>query len=119
MRTEDQVRDEAKIILGFDDNEDDVQQNTGQITTFNQLGFSGNSNKPDGWYLPKDLGAVAIVLETKSEKEDLSKAKWVNELQKNIDIVRTKYSKVVGILYNGIDSRVFKNDEEITGGAST
>ncbi len=119
MRTEDQVRDEAKIILGFDDNEDDVQQNTGQITTFNQLGFSGNSNKPDGWYLPKDLGAVAIVLETKSEKEDLSKAKWVNELQKNIDIVRTKYSKVVGILYNGIDIRVFKNDEEITGVAST
>ncbi len=119
MRTEDQVRDEAKIILGFDDNEDDVQQGTGQITTFNLLGFSGNSNKPDGWYLPKDLAAVAIVLETKSEKEDLSKTKWVTELQKNITIVRTKYSKVVGILYNGADIRVFKNDEEITGVAST
>ena len=75
MRTEDQVRDEAKIILGFDDNEDNVKQGTGQITTFNQLGFSGISNKPDGWYLPDDKGAVAIVLETKSEREDLTKQK--------------------------------------------
>ena len=55
MRTEDQVRDEAKIILGFDDNEKGVQQGTGQITTFNQLGFHSNINKPDGWYLPAAL----------------------------------------------------------------
>ena len=119
MRTEDQVRDEAKIILGFDDSEEKVKQGTGQITTFNQLGFSGNNNKPDGWYLPDDKGAVAIILETKSEKEDLTKQKWENELIKNINIVRFQYSKVVGILYNGSDIRVFKNNEEITGVAST
>lgn len=119
MRTEDQVRDEAKIILGFDDNEDNVQQGTGQITTFNQLGFEGKNDKPDGWYLPSDKGEVAIVLETKSEKEDLTKAKWVKELQKNMTIVSTKYSKIVGILYNGSDIRVFKNTEEITGIASS
>ena len=119
MRTEDQVRDEAKIILGFDDGEENVQQGTGQITTFNQLGFTGNTNKPDGWYLPSDKGEVAIILETKAEKEDLTKSKWVKELEKNIEFVRAKYSKVVGILYNGVDIRVFKNDEEITGVAST
>ena len=119
MRTEDQIRDEAKIILGFDDEEDNVQQGTGQITTFNQLGFAGKNDKPDGWYLPSDKGEVAIVLETKSEKEDLTKAKWVKELQKNMAIVRTKYSKIVGILYNGADIRVFKNTEEITGIASS
>lgn len=119
MRTEDQVRDEAKIILGFDDVEEGVQQGTGQITTFNQLGFSGNTNKPDGWYLPSDKGEVAIILETKSEKEDLTKSKWVNELKKNIAIAREKYSKVVGILYNGSDIRVFKNNVEVTGIAST
>lgn len=119
MRTEDQVRDEAKIILGFDDGEENVQQGTGQITTFNILGFKGNSNKPDGWYLPNDKGAVAIILETKSENTDLSNDKWVNELQKNVDIVRKQYSNVIGLLYNGIDIRVFKNDEEITGVAST
>lgn len=119
MRTEDQVRDEAKIILGFNENEKGVQQGTGQITTFNQLGFSGNNNKPDGWYLPDDLGEVAIILETKAEKEDLVKIKWVEELQKNVAIVRNKYSKVIGLLYNGSDIRVFKNDEEITGIAST
>lgn len=48
-RTEDEVRDSAKIILGFDDSEKNVKQGTGQITTFNQLGFKGNINKPDGW----------------------------------------------------------------------
>ena len=119
MRTEDQVRDEAKIILGFDDDENNVQQGTGQLTTFNQLGFTGKSDKPDGWYLPYDKSEVAIILETKSEKEDLSKSKWVNELKKNIAISQEKYSKVVGILYNGSDIRVFKNEEEITGIAST
>lgn len=119
MRTEDKVRDEAKIILGFDDSEENVQQGTGQTTTFNNLGFSGDCNKPDGWYLPKLMSEVAIVLETKSEKEDLTKAKWFKELKKNMDIVHTKYTKVVGILYNGADIRVFKNDEEITGIAST
>ena len=118
MKTEDQVRDYAKIVLGFDDIEENVQQGTGQITTFNQLGFKGNSNKPDGWYLPNDTGAVAIVLETKAEKVDLSNDKWVEELLKNIAIVRKKYSNVIGILYNGADIRVFKNDEEITGVAS-
>ena len=119
MRTEDQVRDEAKIILGFDDEEENVIQGTGQLTTFNQLGFSGKSDKPDGWYLPSDKGEVAIILETKSEKEDLTKLKWVNELKKNVAITREQYSKVVGILYNGSDIRVFKNDVEITGIAST
>lgn len=119
MRTEDQVRDDAKIILGFDDNENDVQQGTGQITTFNQLGFKGRNDKPDGWYLPNDNGEVAIILETKAEKEDLTKEKWVKELFKNMKIVREKYSKIVGILYNGSDIRVFKNNEEITGISST
>lgn len=119
MRTEDQIRDEAKIILGFNDNEKDVLQGTGQITTFNQLGFSGVSDKPDGWYFPNDLGNVAIILEAKSENEDLYKDKWVKELFKNIRIVQKKYSKIIGILYNGLDIRVFKNDEEITGISST
>lgn len=63
-RTEDEVRDSAKIILGFDDSEKNVKQGTGQITTFNQLGFKGNINKPDGWYLPDDKKGIAIVLKT-------------------------------------------------------
>lgn len=47
MRTEDEVRDSAKLVLGFDKTEDGVQQGTGQITTFNQLGFRG-CNEGDG-----------------------------------------------------------------------
>ena len=49
-RTEDEVRDSAKLILGFDKTEPKVKQGTGQITTFNQLGFKGVIDKPDGWY---------------------------------------------------------------------
>ncbi len=116
-RTEDEVRDSAKRILGFDDNEKDVQQGTGQITTFNQLGFKGIIDKPDGWYLPNDKGGVAIILETKSESEDIGKEKWQNELFKNIDILLTYYSKVVGILYNGKNIKVYKNKDEIIGSA--
>ncbi|MCM1158632.1 MAG: hypothetical protein NC347_12550 [Clostridium sp.] len=48
-RTEDQVRDSAKIILGFDVVEAKTQQGTGQITTFNQLGFKGGA--PDFSYM--------------------------------------------------------------------
>ena len=66
LRDEDAVRDGyapsdgnpfvngAKQILGFDRPEKDVEQGTGQIKTFNQLGFKGINDKPDGWYLPKD-----------------------------------------------------------------
>lgn len=34
LRTEDQVRDYAKLVLGFDEAEENVDQGTGQITTF-------------------------------------------------------------------------------------
>ncbi len=114
-RTEDEIRDEAKIILGFDKKENGIQQGTGQITTFNQLGFKGNNNKPDGWYLPDDLKSVAIILEAKSENEDINLQKWVDELLKNTTIVSVKYDNVIGILYNGIDIRLFKNGKEIVG----
>lgn len=101
MRTEDEVRDSAKLILGFDREESGVQQGTGQITTFNQLGFRGCNDKPDGWYLPDDASKPAIILETKSETEGVSKEKHVKELFKNIDVVAKKYSKTIGILYSG------------------
>lgn len=103
----------AKQILGFDIPEKNVVQGTGQIKTFNQLGFTGINDKPDGWYLPNDKNKVAIVLETKSEKQDLNNSKWEAELFKNIDVVATKYNKIVGILYNGKDVRVFKNKIEV------
>ena len=118
-RTEDQVRDSAKLILGFDAIEDKIKQGTGQITTFNQLGFKGINDKPDGWYLPEDHNIPAIVLETKSETEDISLQKWVDELIKNCNIVATKYTQVVGILYNGVDIRVFKNNIEETETSTT
>lgn len=109
--TEDQVRDKAKEILGFG-NVENVETGVGQLTTFNQLGFKGISDKPDGWYLPNDKKQVAIILETKNSKEDVSKQKWKDEILKNIKIVLKKYKKVVGILYNGYDVAVFKNLEE-------
>ena len=114
FRTEDEIRDRAQLILGFDKNEIGVQQGTGQITTFNQLGFKGCNDKPDGWYLPDDASRPDIILETKSEAEPISKAKHEKELFKNIDIASKKYSRTIGILYNGSSVRVFKNKIELT-----
>lgn len=111
-RTEDEVRDSAKIILGFDKSEPKVKQGTGQITTFNQLGFKGVFDKPDGWYLPDDKGSPAIILETKSESEDISLKKWEKEIIKNCKIALMQYKHVVGILYNGNDVRVFLDNIE-------
>ncbi len=113
MRTEDEVRDNAKIILGFDQKENNVKQGTGQITTFNQLGFKGINDKPDGWYLPQNTNDPVIILETKSERENIFLDKWKNELFKNLDIVATKYKNHIGLLFNGTDIRVFKNNIEL------
>lgn len=114
IKTEDEVRNTADRILGFSDDEQKVRQGTGQITTFNQLGFSSVNDKPDGWYLPVQANQVAIILETKASDVDITKKEYVDELLKNVKIAATKYSKVVGILYNGIDIRVFKNEDEIS-----
>lgn len=113
-RTEDEVRDSAKISLEFDKTELKIKQGTGQITTFNQLGFKGICDKPDGWYFPDDHNAPAIILETKSEAENISLQKWSDELFKNCNIALTQFKQVIGILYNGIDIRVFKNNIEVT-----
>ena len=117
FHTEDEVRDRAKIILGFDAVEPNIKQGTGQITTFNQLGFKRVLDKPDGWYLPDDHNSPAIILETKSEAEDISLQKWVDELVKNCNIVLSRYTQVIGILYNGTDVRIFLNNAEFHDGA--
>ena len=113
MRTEDQVRNEAERILGFDD-QAILKQGTGQITTFNQLGYTNHklkNHKPDGWYLPEDKH-VAIILETKSEKEPVEHEPWVDELLKNCSVL-TDYKNVIGILYNGNRTNVFLNGDPV------
>lgn len=112
---EDEVRDADKHILGFDDKtEQNVQQGTGQLTTFNQLGFQGISDKPDGWYIPTNKNAVAIILETKHSDTDLDTKLCVDEIRKNCNIlINNGYKKVVGILHNGYKARGFLNNEPI------
>lgn len=116
MMTEDEVRDSAKTILGFDDVEDGVLQGTGQITTFNQLGITGEGKdkKPDGWYLPQDKGAIAIILETKNSEENLGKKAHTDELLRNCRIVLDAgWKNVVGLLYNGKKTKGFINNIDI------
>lgn len=108
--TEDEVRDLAGKILKFE-NSDKAISRVGQLTPFNQLGFQGVKDKPDGWYLPENKESTAIILETKASKLNINK--FVKEIRKNCKIVLTKYTNVIGILYNGVDIKVFKNNEEI------
>ena len=112
--SEDKVRDRAKEILGFYDSSEAIS-GTGQLTTFKQLlGISTNEGgnlKPDGWYLPRDFGKTAIILETKAlddKSRELEENK--NQLFKYIEVLRKKYSKVIGIIHNGEDTLVY-NDE--------
>ena len=109
--TEDAVRDMARDILGLADS-DIAKAGVGQLTTFNQLGFPGVADKPDGWYLPKNKAEVAVVLETKATRIELNQPQ-VDEVLKNVHIMQAQYEKVVGILYNGIEVRVFKGEEEV------
>lgn len=109
--TEDEVRDIASRLLNFS-----IYQNAkcgvGQITTFNQLGFRGVSDKPDGWYLPDDKTLPAIVLETKSSTT-LLKQSHIDELLKNVKVVTKKYKKCIGILYNFHEAKAFIDGVEI------
>ena len=111
--TEDKVRDLAKHKLGLEDTET-AKAGVGQLTTFNQLGFKGVSDRPDGWYLPNEKMFPAIILEVKSVVTPL-KEQQIAELLKNCKIASSQYAKVVGILYNGEDIVVFKNGEKLQG----
>ena len=114
--TEDEVREEAGKILGFDKDENNVKSGVGQLTTFNQLGIKGDGKdkKPDGWYLPKDKGAIAVILETKNSNEDIGKKKWIDEIKQNCQIViDAGYTHVIGLLHNGYKTTGFKNNTPI------
>ena len=115
MRTEDQVRDEANKILGLKDTETALA-GVGQLTSFAKLGFKGEgaNYRPDGWYLPNETNFPAIILEVKKEDCDL-KHPQIDEVLKNCRVARSKYKNVVGILYNGIDILVYKNEELVPG----
>lgn len=110
--TEDQVRSQAADILGFSNPADNIS-GVGQLTTFNNLGFRGVSDKPDGWYLPANKSEVAIILEVKRSSANISSPNCIAEILKNIKIAKRKYRRVVGILYNGDDVLVYKNETRV------
>lgn len=115
MKTEDIVREELKEIVGCE---------VGQLTTFKQLKFNESdidkmdkkiiekyklnsilSMKPDGWYFSNE-NDFALVCETKNSNEDICKN--LNQLFSYMYIVNTKFRKVVGIIYNGNEFKVYR-----------
>lgn len=113
FKPEDVVRDELRAKLNLE-NPPTLNSGVGQQCTFKQLGFSEkniSSLKPDGWYLPENKNEVAIVCETKNSNEDINKNE--EQLLKYIDVVLTKYKKVIGIIYNGCEVKVYRNKETI------
>ena len=103
---EGQVVQLAKKILGLVDS-DIAQSDISQYKTFNELGFRSILFRPDGWYLPYDTSAPALILETKNSKTKIKKYEW--EVLRNCEVVQSRYDKVIGILWNGVDIAVFKN----------
>ena len=123
-KTEDEVRDEARILLNLTDNNDKIKSGVGQLTSFSNLDnyyFKGISKSPDGWYFPDDINSAAIVLETKSSNNDFNiegkktskQTQNLFQIETYIEIAQKKYTKVIGILYNGYEAIVYKNKERI------
>ena len=113
FKSEDLVRDELRNLLGLANPANDLS-GVGQQKTFNQLGIKDKSCsnlKPDGWFLPKNVNDVAIVCETKNSNESCEKNS--SQIEKYINAALTKYNKVIGIIYNGIDVIIYKNNERI------
>ena len=110
--TEDQVRDKARTILNFYDSETS-KSGVGQLTTFKELGISDSKYRPDGWYLPFDFSFPAIILETKQSNKKLESFK--DELIRNCKVTQKKYKKVIGILYNGEDVLISKDNVFLEG----
>ena len=109
--SEDQVRDIARTKLHLEGSES-AKAGVGQLTSFNQLGFPGVKDRPDGWYLPNETHYPALVLEVKGSNVKIGD-KEREELQKNIHIVHSRYQHVVGILYNGFEIEVYKDEEKV------
>ena len=100
--SEDQVRDKAREILQFHD-DDKAFSNTGQLTSFNTLGkyfrsnpWKGENHKPDGWYLPKDKSMPCLLLEAKASDKDLVSVAE-DEIKRNMKIALKRYPNVMGI----------------------
>lgn len=115
--TEDVVRNMAKNKLSLVSNNKAISD-VGQLTTFNVLSktmnipaFEGVTDKPDGWYLPYNHNETAIIVEAKNSDMSLDLAKFVEEIRKNCSITMNHYKNVVGILYNGYETRVFLNNK--------
>lgn len=108
--SEDKIRQQAGILLDFRDNEI-AKSGVGQITTFNMLGFSGINDKPDGWYFPYQKSETAIILETKAYEPNSNLSSNLPQLQKYIQITQQKYAQVIGILYDGSEAIIYKNDK--------
>lgn len=115
--TEDVVRGMAKDKLNLVSS-DKAVSDVGQLTTFNVLSkslniseFTGVPDKPDGWYLPYSYNETAIILETKNSNINIDTEGPINEIRKNCDIALKYYKNVIGILYNGYETRVFLNNK--------
>ena len=111
--TEDQVRDLARTKLNLEDTES-AQAGVGQLTSFNQLGFRGIKDRPDGWYLPNETHYPALILEVKGSNIKFGE-KEREELKKNIRIVQTRYKQVAGLLYNGFELEVYIGEKLVEG----
>lgn len=105
--SEDKIREKGRDILGLYDSETALS-GVGQLTSWKALGFKGIQGAPDGWYLPKISTLPAIVVEFKSNSTSLKRPQ-IDEIIKNSKILLSRYSKAIGILWNGEDIMVFKN----------
>lgn len=111
LLTEDKVSEIAQQKLHLEETES-ARAGVGQLTSFNQLGFKGVKDRPDGWYLPNETHYPALILEVKASNIKFGD-KEREELLKNVRIVQSRYKHVIGLLYNGYELEVYKDGKRV------
>lgn len=115
ITTEDTVRQTTAMLLNLYP-QNNVIAGVGQLTSFKQLGqqlkpedpfWKNEANRPDGWFLPTTSLQAALIFEFKNSNQDISDTSIQNEIKNNITIANTVYQKIIGILYNGFQTRVY------------
>lgn len=122
ITTEDTVRQTTAMLLNLYPQRN-VIAGVGQLTSFKQLGqqlkpedpyWKSEANRPDGWFLPTTSLQTALIFEFKNSNQDISDTSIQNEIKNNITIANTVYQKIIGILYNGFQTRVYVKEANQT-----
>lgn len=127
MKSEDDVKSDARRILGIpvNQNKKGIKQGIGQTESFKKLGVSCDKEddhfEPDGWYIPRNKDKTALIFEFKDSRDPNLNKPWQNKCSASDEVKRNctvlmhhGWKHVIGVAYNETHIKIFKNNEPIS-----